>query len=87
MSSAALVSVFVAVFYVVWFLVGGYVYVALIRQISARTIASPDAASAKTFGLPEAVVAFFLISLMLVNVVASVSTPSIELRARDLSIN
>ena len=62
-------------------------YVALIRQISARTVASPEAGSAKTFGLPEAVVAFFLISLMLVNVVASVSAPSIALSARDLSIN
>jgi membrane protease YdiL (CAAX protease family) len=84
---AALVSVLVAVFYVAWFLVGGYVYVALIRQVSARTVASPDAGSAKSFGLPEAVVAFFLISLMLVNVVASVSTPSIGLSARDLSVN
>jgi membrane protease YdiL (CAAX protease family) len=87
MLSAALVSVFVAVVYAAWFLVGGYVYVALIRQISARNIPSPDAGSPKTFGLPEAIVAFLLISLMLANVVATVSTPPIGLSTRELVVN
>ena len=87
MLSAALVSVFVAIVYAAWFLVGSYVYVALIRQISARPASPPDAGAAKTFGLPEAVVAFILVSLMLVNVIASVSTPLPGLSTRDLAGN
>lgn len=68
-----------------------YIYVALIRQISARkstTESSVAVAPAKTFGLPEAILAAALVSYLLVNVVfASLSGSTIPLKDRDLVAN
>ena len=67
------------------FLVGGvYVYLALARQIGARTIAPLDETE-RTFGLPEAVLAFGLISLFMLNAVAASShSDKVVMRTNDL---
>ena len=53
--ASALVPV---VIYAICFVVSVFVYVALIRQLSARPDDLPvGSASAKTFGIPEAIVA------------------------------
>lgn len=67
-----------------------YIYVALIRQISARKSATESAvavAPAKTFGLPEAILAAALVSFLLLNVFASLSRSAIPLSDRDLVAN
>ena len=56
-----------------------YVYTSLIHQISARKPGSVGAnAPARTFGLPEAILAAFLILFLLLSIGASVSRPSID---------
>jgi membrane protease YdiL (CAAX protease family) len=75
--ASAFVSV-LGIAYSLWLLAGVYVYLSLIRQISARTSPSPDAPS-RTFGLAEAIVAAFLISFLLLNVFVAISTPSTAL--------
>src|SRR6266446_1791171 len=69
-----------------YFLAGIYVYVSLIRQISARTSSSVDEPK-RTFGLPEAILAGALIFLLLLNVSASVSNRSVQLNPRNLLEN
>lgn len=55
------------------FLVGGiYIYLALVRQIGARTAATADE-SERTFGMPDAVLAFGLAALFLLNAAAASS--------------
>jgi membrane protease YdiL (CAAX protease family) len=67
-------------------LVGAFIYISVIRQIGVRNAPSSDE-SARTFGLPEAIVAAVLISLLLLNVIASSSRPAIQLSTRDLAAN
>jgi len=56
-----------------------YVYTSLIHQISARKPGSAGAnAPARTFGLPEAILAALLILFLLLSIGASVSRPSID---------
>ena len=72
------------------FLAGGFVYTALIRQISARPVATTggvDDVAARDFGIPEAFLAIFLTSFLLLNVVVSVSEPTSPLSSRDLAAN
>src|SRR6266568_2351715 len=69
-----------------YFLAGIYVYVSLIRQISARTSSSVDEPK-RTFGLPEAILAGALIFLLLLNVSASVSNRPAQLNPRNLLEN
>jgi membrane protease YdiL (CAAX protease family) len=79
-------SVFVSVLgiaYSLWLLAGVYVYLSLIRQISARTSTSLDAAP-RTFGPAEAIVAAFLILFLLLNVFVAISTPSTALSTGGL---
>src|SRR5262249_5930528 len=62
-----------------------YVYSSLIHQISAQR---PDGvgtnALARTFGMPEAILAALLILFFSLSIGASVSQPSIEFSARNL---
>ena len=87
MLSASLITAF-GIIYALWFVAGAFIYVALVRQINARRSTSSDplvnpvsetAPPPKTFGLPEAILAGVLIFLLLLNVVASISHPSVEL--------
>ena len=56
-----------------------YVYTSLIHQISARKPGSVGAnAPARTFGLPEAILAALLILFLLLSIGASVSRPSLD---------
>jgi len=56
-----------------------YVYTSLIHQISARRPSGVGAnAPARTFGLPEAILAALLILFLLLSIGASVSRPSID---------
>src|SRR3954451_15357423 len=71
---------------VLWFILGLYVYIALIRQISVR-IPSGEAVAAKTFGIPEALVATFLMSLLVVNLIKGAPASAAELSTQDLLSN
>ncbi len=66
-----------------------YVYISLIYQISARTrnTFEADAASARSFGLPEAILAALLIGFLFLTIGASVSQPSIQFSARNILAN
>jgi membrane protease YdiL (CAAX protease family) len=86
MFSDAVVSAVGTVVYTVLFLTGLYVYIALIRQISARS-APADAENVRTFGVAEAVVAIILISFLLLSVIGSVSGPAGPLSTRDLVVS
>ena len=67
-----------------FFLAGLYVYVSLIRQINTRTSPSTDG-STKVFGLPEAIIAGVLISLLVMNVAAATtSSLPVQLNSRSL---
>ena len=92
MLSASLITAF-GIIYALWFVAGAFLYVALVRQINARRSTSSDpllnpgsetAPLPKTFGLPEAILAGVLIVLLLLNVAASISHPSVELDDRNL---
>jgi len=66
--------------------VGLYIYVSLIRQISGRRSTSPNGSTAG-FGFPEAVLAAGLIFLLLLGVLASVSNPAVQFSGRVLVEN
>jgi membrane protease YdiL (CAAX protease family) len=89
----ALTSAFGNILGTLILLVSVYVYILLVRQITARRSAAAGAAveavdSTRTFGLPEAVLAFVLICFLLINVVASFSrTSPVQLSDRDLVAN
>src|SRR5437762_3958058 len=74
------------VLFALYFLASIYVYVSLIRQISVRTLV-PAGESGKRFGLPEAIIAAVLISLLLPGSSDLVSRPSAQVDARDLLAN
>ncbi len=71
---------------IVWFVLGLYVYVALVRQISVRTPAVADP-PAKTFGIPEAIGAALLMSLLLVGLINGGASNTTELNTQDLINN
>jgi membrane protease YdiL (CAAX protease family) len=75
-----------SVLFPLYLLASVYIYVWLVRQISARRSTSPNG-STRTFGLPEAVVAAALIFLLLLNISASFSNRSVQLNARNLLEN
>jgi membrane protease YdiL (CAAX protease family) len=86
MSSDSLFTALGAFINVLFLVVSVYIYVSLIRQISARKSTSSDG-STKTFGLVEAILAAAFVSLLLLNVAASVSNASRPLSTRDLIAN
>src|SRR6266404_7363450 len=62
-----------------------YVYISLIHQISARSLSGVGLnTSARTFGVPEAILAALLILFLSVSIGASVSQPSIQFSARNI---
>ena len=84
----AWISALINILLWLFFLGGVYVYSALIRQISARAPeGGEEEAPAKSFGLPEAIVALVLISFVLLNALASFSAPTASLSSRDLAAN
>lgn len=86
MLAASHLTALIAILFFLWLLVGAFIYISVIRQIGVRNSPSPDE-STRTFGLPEAIVAAVLISLLLLNVIASSSRPAIQLSTRDLAAN
>ncbi|HEY9419505.1 MAG TPA: type II CAAX endopeptidase family protein [Candidatus Udaeobacter sp.] len=74
------------VFFLFYILASILVYISLIWQISVRT-SVPAGESEKRFGLPEAILAAVLVSLLLRGISASVSRPSAQVDARDLLAN
>lgn len=95
MLSASLFTAFAAALNLLFLLAGIYIYVSLIRQIRARRVTEAQAAPgeligaepARAFGLPEAILAAALISLMLLNFLASLSRSVMQLSTRDLVLN
>lgn len=85
MASDAFASALGNIIYPVYLLLGVYVYVSLIRQISQR-VQDPVAGTAKTFALPEAIVAALLIAWFLLNVAAAVARPEPALKTRDVIV-
>ena len=65
---------------------GVYIYVALVRQISARAV-EPSATPARGFGWPEATLATLLVTWFLLNVAASASHDVQAIQTRDLVAN
>ena len=82
--SDGLFSALAAVTNVLFVLIGSYIYVSLIRQISAR--AAPSDVVQRSFGLPDAIIAVVLGGLFLSNIAASYSSPHglVNPRTRDL---
>jgi len=74
---------------ILYLLASLYVYISLIYQISARTRNAPDAdaATTRSFGLPEAILAALLIGFLFLTIGASVSQPSIQFIPRNLLAN
>jgi uncharacterized protein len=77
---AAAASPAFAIVYILWFIAGAYVYIALVRQIVARRHAvsavdesASSPAPAPTFGAPETIIASILIALLLLNIMAAFS--------------
>ena len=67
-----------------FFLVAGvYIYVSLLRQISARTI-PPETPLIRTFGLPEAVLALFLATFFILTVTGGSAQTPPRMHTRDL---
>ncbi len=66
-----------------------YIYISLVYQISARTrnTFDTDAATTRSFGLPEAILAALLIGFLFLTIGASVSQPSIQFSVRNLLAN
>ena len=86
MFSVTLAPALWSILTIVWFVLALYVYVALIRQIHVRR--GPVAeTTGKTFGLPEAMIATFLISLLVLNLLVGASTSPRDLNTRDLINN
>lgn len=71
---------------VVWFVIGLYVYVALIRQISVRIGPAPETA-ARAFGAPEALVATLLMSMLVFPLIRGGNASAAELSTQDLINN
>lgn len=66
---------------------GAYIYIALARQIAARPL-SEEPETSRTFGLPEAALAFGLAFLFSLNAAyATAATGKVVLSARDLAAN
>src|SRR5204863_4517209 len=74
---------------ILYLLASLYVYISLIYQISTRTrnAFGADAATTRSFGLPEAILAALLILFLFLTIGASVSQPSIQFSARNLLAN
>jgi uncharacterized protein len=95
MLSASLFTAFAAALNLLFLLAGIYIYVSLIRQIRARRVTEAQAAPgeligaepARAFGLPEAILAAALISLMMLNFLTSLSRSVMQLSTRDLVLN
>ena len=77
MSSDGLFSAIAAVTNVLFVLIGSYVYISLIRQISARPAAQDGVQ--RNFGLPDAIIAVVLSGLFLSNIALAFSS------SRDLT--
>ena len=81
----AAASYAVIVFSLLYLLASIYVYISLIRQISAPS--APVGEPTKRFGLPEAILAAALIGFLLLNISSSVSRPATDLGTRNLLVN
>src|SRR6185295_18812725 len=86
MSSLGLADTLWSILYVGWLLVGLYVYVALIRQISMRTSLTGDTTT-KRFGAPEALVAALIMLVLLTLLIISSPPSAAELKTQELIEN
>lgn len=86
MSSLALAQVLWSVATAVWFLFGLFVYLALIRQISVRGATVGENAP-KRFGIPEAMIATLLMSLLVLNLIGGQPASASDLNNEDLIKN
>src|SRR3954452_14843826 len=83
---APLVSWLVTAVWLILGVTGLYVYGALIRQIRIRAMAG-SGTTPKTFGVPEALVATLIMSLLLIGLIKGNATPAIDLSTWDLINN
>ena len=78
-------NIFFGILSILYVLASLYVYSSLIHQISAQRPGGVGAnAPARTFGMPEAILAALLIAFFSLSISASVSQPSIQFSARNL---
>ena len=86
MSFLGLAPIFWSIVYLGWFVIGLYVYVALIRQISIRS-SPPAETTLKRFGAPEALVAALIMSLLVIGLIKGSAPSASELNTRELISN
>ena len=86
MSSLALAQALWSIAITVWFFLGLFVYVALIRQVSVRAVPMGDTAP-KRFGIPEALIAALLMSLLVLNLVSGQPAAANDINNEDLIKN
>src|SRR5947209_16025687 len=88
---AAASSIAIGFLFVIFFVIGLSIYLAIIWQISARrvsTVTEIEAAPRKTFGLPEAVLAAALTSFITMNIIgASLNRAPVQITGRVLLEN
>ena len=78
-------NILFSILFILWVLASLYVYASLIHQISAQRPGGVGAnVPARTFGMPEAILAALLIAFFSLSISASVSQPSIQFSARNL---
>jgi membrane protease YdiL (CAAX protease family) len=66
-------------------LIGVYIYVALSRQVAARSTAT-EVTNSPTFGAPEAIVAVLMVAWFLFNVAVGAGHPNPVLHTRELAL-
>src|ERR1043166_7177283 len=86
MSSLALAQALWSIAFTIWFLISLFVYVALIRQISIRAVPVGENAP-KRFGIPEAVIALLLMSLLVLNLMSAQPPTASDIGNEDLIKN
>lgn len=73
----------VAILFTLWFVVGAFIYFALVRQITARVAVTPEG-ERPVFEFAEAILAGIMILWFLILSIASVSSPSEDISDRAI---
>jgi membrane protease YdiL (CAAX protease family) len=87
MAADGFLSVLAAVIPALFLVAGVYIYVALVRQISARAVEEPLVTPVRQFGWPEATLATVIVLVFVYGLVASASHDVRAIQTRDLVAN
>jgi membrane protease YdiL (CAAX protease family) len=87
MAADGFLSILAAVIPALFLVVGVYIYVALVRQISARPVEEPLVPPARQFGWPEATLATVIVLVFVNGIVAAAAHEVRAIETRDLVVN